>query len=116
MGNERPVRRMTNSIRHGETGEPAAKRRSPNSPLSGMASGAEVACQSVRKGSRCGWRRNGRKVARVNRGDLEGRRGVGPPPRGKWVMIASSPEVRAPIVASKPGNAGGAKGRRKVDA
>lgn len=116
MKDERPVRSKANSFRHGGTGEPASEGRSLNIRAIGWTLGAEVACQSGLEGSRCGWRQNGRKVAHVTRGDLEGRRGVGPPPKGKRVMIASPPEVRAPVVASKPGNAGGAKGRRKVDA
>ena len=43
-------------------------------------------------------------------------------PKGSWMTIRdrcerlSSAGVRAPIVAMKPGNAGGAKGRRKVNA
>ena len=49
-----------------------------------------------------GWRRNGRKVRLVKQRDLPGR------------LIAAG--VRAFIVAKKPGNAGGAKGRRKMDA
>ncbi len=59
---------------------------------------------SVRKprwGPPGGRRRNGRKAGYVNRGDLlPGVRAVG---------------VRASVVAAKPGNAGGAKGRREVD-
>ena len=53
-----------------------------------------------------GWRRNGRKSKFIKPRDLS--RQDGP--------CASCSGVRAFIVAMKPGNSGGAKGRRKVDA
>jgi hypothetical protein len=48
-----------------------------------------------------GWRRRVRKVGCVKQGDLRaGKQAAG---------------VRAPVVARKPGNAGGAKGCRKME-
>jgi hypothetical protein len=49
-----------------------------------------------------GWRRNGRKTQTNTQGDLLGTKHC-------------SAGVRASIVAMKPGNAGGAKGRREMD-
>ena len=64
-----------------------------------------------------GWRRNDRKVRHVKQGDLNGQDGVHVPdspwePTGKKSRRSG---VRASIVVMKPGNSGGAKGRRKVD-
>ena len=61
-----------------------------------------------------GWRRNGRKLQLMKQRDLSGIR---------WVFIVPDkdtknhrPGVRDLIVATKPGNSGGAKGVRKMDA
>ena len=60
-------------------------------------------------------------LARVKRGDLRGARGEGTlryrPPQGAERALESRLRagVRALIVAMKPGNAGGAKGCRKVE-
>jgi hypothetical protein len=92
-----------------------------------------------------GWRRNDWKVQQIKQGDLTGTRtrhsgtrwhsgdghnqtGLAGGPRRdqpesarKHEQTGANPEptrpagVRASIVAMKPGNAGGAKGRRKVD-
>ena len=59
---------------------------------------------SVRKrlwGASGGWRRNGRKVGSMNRGDL--------------AMAVTARGVRAFVVAMKRGNARGAKGGREVE-
>ena len=60
-----------------------------------------------------GWRRNAQKVEYVNRGDLSRVRRC-----SCWRASrrAACSGVRAAIVAKKPGNSGGAKGCRKVDA
>ena len=116
MEGERPVRRITNSIRRLTFGEPASQWRSPNSRLSGLVCGAEVACQSDRRDVCVVGDGMVGEVERVNRGDLSEHRGVGPQLMATRVMIAPRSGVRASIVASKPGNSGGAKGRRKVDA
>ena len=71
MESERPVHRMTNSFRHYEIGEPAPEGRSLDSRREvGLTNSAEVACQGGYWDSWCGWRWNGRKVRRVNHGDL----------------------------------------------
>lgn len=114
MEGERPVRRITNSIRRLTFGEPASQWRSPNSFW--IVSGAEVACQSDRRDVCVVGDGMVVEVERVNRGDLSEHRGVGPQPMATRVMIAPRSGVRASIVASKRGNSGGAKGRRKVDA
>jgi hypothetical protein len=60
-------------------------------------------------------------MGRVTRGDLRGARGARTsryrPPRGAERALKSRLRagVRAPIVAVKPGNSGGAKGCRKVE-
>ena len=51
-----------------------------------------------------GWRRKGWKVQNMTPGDLRGQDGE-----------RRHAGVRAPIVAMKPGNAGGAKGCRKME-
>ena len=53
-----------------------------------------------------GWRRNGWKARHMKQRDLSGSDG----PRSRRAG------VRGSIVAMKPGNAGGAKGPRKMDA
>jgi len=66
-----------------------------------------------------GWRWNDRKAKHMKQGDLFGSGGcscAGFSQENRPVRRASRTGVRASIVASKPGNAGGAKGRRKVDA
>ena len=60
-----------------------------------------------------GWRRNGRKVHNRKRGELSVRGRSGRPLEGPKGRPAA---VRASIRAKRPGNAGGAKGGRKVDA
>lgn len=68
-----------------------------------------------------GWRRNGRTVRWREAGRPERQSGrcscAGRPgrPGCRPVRRAGRPGVRAPIVARKPGNAGRAKGCRKVD-
>ena len=70
--------------------------------------------------TRGGWRRNDRKVQHVKQGYLYG---------NQWEFMCRKADssvtrvrrarragVRASIVAMKPGNAGGAKGPRKMDA
>ena len=113
-GGERPVRNPTvNSIRPG---------RLVSLPFNGET--RTVACcprklvalrGSVAKRRRersGGWRRNGRKAKPMTQRDL---RGSGRPTRTHAPPCRPA-GVRASIVASKPGNAGGAKGRRKMDA
>jgi hypothetical protein len=103
-----------NPIRREQVGEPAAKWRSPERILGTelkIAQGGRLA--DVLGGCWCGWGWNGRKVLRVNCGDLYGHR------VGVHAPVAEEPRstgVRAPILAKKPGNSGGAKERRKVDA
>jgi hypothetical protein len=55
-----------------------------------------------------GWRRKASKARRVKQGDLRGA-------RGKAELPDHRAGVRALVVAMKPGNAGGAKGCRKVE-
>ena len=71
-----------------------------------------VAKRSWRR--RGGWRRKGRKARPMTRRDLRGPDGsvlrANPVPRDRHAG------VRGAIVATKPGNAGGAKGSREMDA
>jgi len=57
-----------------------------------------------------GWRRKALKARRVKRGDLRGARG-----EERTLRSDHRAGVRALVVATKPGNAGGAKGCRKVE-
>jgi hypothetical protein len=108
MENEQPVRRITNSKRRDDIGEPAHLWRSLKHRLSMLTLGADAACQSGLGDSWCDWRRNGWKAMSVNRGDLT------PIDGGHLGRTASG--VRALIVAMKSRNGDGAKGGRKVDA
>ncbi len=118
MESERLVRRITNSFRPGEIGEPAGDRRSPNSGYKiGWLQALSLRVKAAWKDSSGGWRRNGWKVLRVNRGDLKPHRERQLTALG-WAKERRTPRasgVRALIVASKSGNSDGAKGRRKVD-
>jgi hypothetical protein len=118
MESERLVRRITNSFRPGEIGEPAGDRRSPKSGYKiGWFQALSLRVKATWEIRRVvGDGMVGRFCA-VNRGDLK-------PHRERrltalsWAKEHRSPRasgVRAPIVASKSGNSDGAKGRRKVD-
>jgi len=87
-----------NTIRPEQNGEPASLRRSFNYPA--RETEAEGEAVRVVGGSMSG------KGCGVNTGDLPGQN------PDLW----GSAGVRASIVAEKPGNSGGAKGGRKVDA
>jgi hypothetical protein len=68
--------------------------------------------QKRRRGRWGGWRRNARKARHVNQRELPGPRRCScarKPPKSRPA------EVRDVIVATKPGNSGGAKGVRKMD-
>jgi hypothetical protein len=72
MDSERPVHRMTNSIRLCVSGEPAGKWRSPNTGALGrLALSAELACQGGLEGRNVVGDGMVCKVLRVNRGDLK---------------------------------------------
>jgi len=95
----------------GPYGEPPMDRRSPE-PRKRRAHDAEGRCQSDRVVRQGGWRQRAAKAGHVKRRDLRGRR--------VWCASARKAAghragVRAPIVAMKPGNAGGVKGCRKVE-
>jgi hypothetical protein len=81
-------------------GEPAANWRSPDRKRKPVALRGSVSKR--RRGTSGGWRWNGRKAEHMKQRDLRGTR-----PRRVG--------VRGVIVALKPGNAGGAKGSRKMD-
>jgi len=91
---------QVNSIRPGvlasllPTGEAQTGQRKP------VALRGSVSKQ--RRETHGGWRRNGWKAKHMKQRDLPGAR-------------QRRAGVRASIVATKPGNAGGAKGRRKMD-
>ena len=108
MENERPVRRITNSKRRDDIGEPAHLWRSLKHRLSMLTLGADAACQSGLGDSWCDWRQNGWKISLVNRGYLASI------DKGRLGWTASG--VRALIVAMKSRNGDGAKVGRKVDA
>ena len=103
------------------TGEPAIERRSPG-PRKREAHDAEGLGAKAVMGA-VGWleTEGSGGIERVKRGDLRGARGEGTsryrPPRGAERALKSRLRagVRALVVATKPGNAGGAKGCRKVE-
>jgi hypothetical protein len=103
---------MTNAIRPGvavswlANGETQTRESGKPSTLRGSVS---KQCW----GASGGWRRNDGKVEYMNQGDLSGVRRC-----SCWLTSrrAARSGVRAAIVVMKPGNSGGAKGRRKVDA
>src|SRR6266516_6074751 len=111
------------------TGEPASAVRSPRHDLHGKlsrcsrlrtgSSGQRPRAEQKREraqmpwlGRRGGWGQKGWKCGRDKQGDPSG------PERGSWPLGPKScpTGVRASVVATKRGNARGAKGRRKVEA
>ncbi len=117
-GGERPVRNESELDSAGCLGEPAVQWRSPDRFLrerdanSSPAGGRKPVTLRGRvskrwRGTPSGWRRNGRKAKHMTQRDLSGFR--------QGSMEPSPAGVRGTIVATKPGNAGGAKGSRKRD-
>lgn len=99
-GGERPVRNESELDSAGCLGEPAAKWRSPDRRRKPVTLRGSVLKRW--RGAPGGWRRNGGKAEHMTQRDLSG---VRPCRAG----------VRGAIVARKPGNAGRAKGSRKMD-
>jgi len=121
-GGERPVRRITNSIRPARRGEPASEWRSPEFPLGGVPWGCGLG--PIRRQVTC---LGETKRPQVVGDGMVGRPSVGIRETCSWgaerVAAGKSPStarteragVRASIVAKKGRNGPGAKGRRKVD-
>ncbi len=80
-------------------------------PAQREACDAEGRCQSNRRERQGGWRQRASKAGQVKRRNLCGSRGRCASDRKATDAVG----VTAPIVALKPGNAGGAKGCRKVE-
>ncbi len=98
----------------GPAGDAAPRWREP--PVSPMVRKRQTAHRTAVGG----WRQNGRKVQHDDAGRPGRQTGryscaVNPPRAVTRVRRASRTGVRASIVAWKPGNAGGAKGRREVN-
>lgn len=98
---EEPVRNASELDTAGCLGEPAANWRSPDRKRKPAELRGSVSKR--RRGTSGGWRRNGWKAEHMTQGHLLGTRRR---PAG----------VRGARVALKPGNSGGAKGPRKMDA
>jgi len=99
-GGERPVRNESELDSAGCFGEPAANWRSPDRKRKLVTLRGSVLKRW--RGTPGGWRWNGRKAEHMTQRDLSGTR-------------LGRAGVRGVIVARKPGNAGGAKGSRKMD-
>ena len=104
------MRTMRNSIRPYRLASLRHNGEAQTLPAGGEAHGAEGLGVKATMGADGGWRQSARKADCVKQGDLRGckraEEAVRPRPRA---------EVRAPVVAMKPGNAGGAKGCRKME-
>jgi hypothetical protein len=131
MENEQPVRRMTNSIRrrcisaslpvYGEaqTIRTQLSKRASRARASERMSGLRPEPEALKLCVKAAFGMHSVvgdgmvvKVVRVNRGDACAHRRSLPGVLG----VGRCRRVRASIVASNPGNSGGAKGRRKVNA
>ena len=99
-GGERPVRNACELDSAGCFGEPAAKWRSPDRKRKPVTLRGSVPKRW--RGTPGGWRWNGWKARHMTQRDLSGTR-------------LRRAGVRGAIVATKPGNAGRAKGSRKMD-
>ena len=116
MESEQSVRRITNSMRRGDIGEPASEWRSLNGDIAPPICGGKGCMSSRPQSALRGWRRNDEKVLYVNHGDLTRRRGDRPTAaqqQGQYRLLFRSQSAHSSKEAS---NDGGAKGRRKVDA
>jgi hypothetical protein len=119
-GGERPVRNASELDSAGCLGEPAAKWRNPDRKRKPVTLKGSVSKRW--RGTPGGWRRNGRKAKHMTQRDLSGaNRCSSSATAALWGdsrredAKSRRAGVRGAIVAKKPGNAGGAKGSRKMD-